>query len=537
MLCMAIGGHFAASADVAKRNAKPIGNKALYNTPKPAFAKPVVKPQTPVAANTTVAAKKAKNLPVARKAVTKPAAKMPLKPIYPRQAKNKHFSSSSSSSSSDCDNKPKDKWFVVIHENADASKVLSVPEYADFAHNGTYFSNFSSITHPSQPNYIGLIAGDTFEPPEYGDDPVDFPNPDRPDANSTIIDLIEEKGLSWKVYIENYPQGGTTDDFAFFVYPLGGVIWDLNVTSGPAKGHYPAAQAVFGAQTGLPSATLIATPNLDGTPGVGQDFTGKIVVVSRGSFAFTVKAKNAQDAGAIGVIIYNSVAGGGLFTPGDVFAPGGGDPAVTIPVFGIAHASGLVIVNGITSDPTTTGELPEDLVTATNSSIPMYARKHNPFISFLNISTNPARAAKLVNADEFAKDVAHNRVPDFAFYIPNQYNDGHDTSVIQLDYTSPITNSVPYYSGEAFAETFGLALQTKSFIKDRVVVLTFDEDDFADDVNQVYCAFYGENVRPNNVVNTPYNLYNLLRTIEDSLRVGTLGRNDSTSVSMKGWRK
>jgi hypothetical protein len=482
------------------------------------------------------------------KTAVKPSAKPQKKPLNPTKPplfkkpnptlpKKANWSDTDSSSSSDCHYKPKDKWFVVIHENADASKVLSVPEYADFANKGTYFSNYSAITHPSQPNYIGLIAGDTFEPPFYDDDVVDFPNADRPDANSTIIDLIEAKGLSWKVYIENYPVGGTTDDFSSFVYSLGGVVWDFSVTSGPSAGDYPAGQALFGAQTGLPSATLIATPNLDGTPGLGQDFTGKIVIISRGGFPFSVKAKNAQDAGAIGVVIYNSVTGAGLFTPGDVFQPGGADPTVTIPVFGISHSAGLVIVNGITSDPTTTGELPEDLVTATNSSNAMYARKHNPFISFLNISTNPARAAKLVNADEFAKDLANDCVPDFAFYIPNQFNDGHDTAVFQLDYTSPLTESVPYYSGQAFATTIGVALAKKSFVKDRVIVLTFDEDDFADDVNQVYCAFVGENVKRHHIVSAPYSHYNLLRTIEESLGVGTLGRNDTTSMPMTGWRK
>lgn len=450
----------------------------------------------------------------------------------PEQPQQKH-----ANSSDHCHGKPKDKWFVVIHENSDASQVLSVPEYAEFAKKGTYFSNYSAIAHPSQPNYIGLIAGDTFEPPYYDDDPVDFPNADRPDADSTIIDLIEAKGLSWKVYIENYPEGGTTDDFAFFTYPLGGIAWDFTVTSGPAKGHFPAIQALFGAQTGLPSATIIATPNLDGTPGPGQNFTGKIVLISRGAFNFTVKAKNAQNAGAIGVIIYNSVTSSGLFTPGDVFQPGGADPSVTIPVFGISHPSGLEIASGVTTDPTSQGQLIENGVLSTNSANAMYARKHNPFISFLNISQDPERASKLVNAKEFAEDLANDCVPDFAFYIPNQFNDSHDTAVMQLDYTSPVTSFVPYYAGQAFATTVGVALSKKSFTKDRVIVLTFDEDDFADDVNRVYCAFVGEHVKQHNVVNTPYNHYNLLRTIEESLNVGTLGRNDTTSAPMTGWRR
>lgn len=446
---------------------------------------------------------------------------------------------SSSSSKDNHHNKhrgPQDKWFVVIHENTSAAAALSVPEYAEFASKGTYFSNYHAITHPSQPNYIAMIAGDTFEPPFYDDNVVDFPNPDRPDANSTIIDLIEARGLSWKVYLENYPSPGSPDEFALFIEP-NGVIWDFVVTSGPAAGNYSAQRSTFGPQIGLPEATLIATPNLDGTPGPGQDFTGKIVLVSRGTFLFTDKVKNAQNAGAVGVIIYNTDTRFGTFTFGGFFTPTGTDPTITIPSFGISRAEGLFIVEGVTTDPTSTGFLDGDIATAPVTGFPMYARKHNPFISFLNISTNPERASKLVNAKEFAKDVAKGRVPDFAFYIPNQFNDGHDTGISSPTAVGPLLTNVPLYSGSAFAYTFGLALKTKSFTKDRVIVLTFDENDFEDDANQIYCAFFGDHVKKGHVVNKSYNHYNLLRTIEDSLRVGTLGRNDSTAAPMTGWRK
>jgi len=430
-----------------------------------------------------------------------------------------------------------EKWFVVIHENTDYDSALTVSDYTDFASKGTLFSNYHALTHPSQPNYIGMIAGDTFENEiDYGDDVVDFPNPDAPNANSTIIDLIENKGLSWKVYIENYPEGGTTDDFAFFVYTFG-LFAIMGVESGPANGFYSAQQAVFGPQTPLPSATLIATSNLDGTPEVGQDFTGKIVVVSRGAFTFQTKVKNAQDAHAIGVIIYNSKTGGGsLGVPGGVFSPGAAviDPTITIPTFGISRADGLFIVDGITADPTTTGFVDNDPLNSPGQA--MYARKHNPFVSFLNISLNPQRMAHLVNAKEFAKDVACNQVPDFAFYIPNQNNDSHDTYLTQLTYDSPVEQFVPTYAGQMFPITFGMALKNKEFIKDRVFVLTFDESAF-DEENHVYCAFYGKNVKRGHVVDTEYNHYNLLRTIEDSLRIGTLGRYDTTSDPMVGWRK
>ncbi len=61
---------------------------------------------------------------------------------------------------------------------------------------------------------------------------------------------------------------------------------------------------------------------------------GKIALVQRGTCGFIVKAKNAQDAGAIGVIIANNVAGAGPLGLGGV------DPTITIPAISISTQLG-----------------------------------------------------------------------------------------------------------------------------------------------------------------------------------------------------
>ncbi|WP_426821630.1 S8 family serine peptidase [Anaerobacillus isosaccharinicus] len=48
----------------------------------------------------------------------------------------------------------------------------------------------------------------------------------------------------------------------------------------------------------------------------GKDLTGKIALISRGEFAFVDKATNAKNAGAVGAIIYNNVAGEHADVPG-----------------------------------------------------------------------------------------------------------------------------------------------------------------------------------------------------------------------------
>ena len=64
---------------------------------------------------------------------------------------------------------------------------------------------------------------------------------------------------------------------------------------------------------------------------------GKIALIDRGSCAFTIKVKNAQNAGAIGVLVDNNAAGGSL--PG----MGGSDATVTIPSQGISLEDGAKI--------------------------------------------------------------------------------------------------------------------------------------------------------------------------------------------------
>lgn len=69
----------------------------------------------------------------------------------------------------------------------------------------------------------------------------------------------------------------------------------------------------------------------------GTDFTGKIVLIDRGSCNFTAKVINAQDKGAVFVLIANHTAGAGA--PG----LGGSDSNVAIPSAGISYEDGMAI--------------------------------------------------------------------------------------------------------------------------------------------------------------------------------------------------
>jgi hypothetical protein len=119
-------------------------------------------------------------------------------------------------------------------------------------------------------------------------------------------------------------------------------------------GSLSANAASFGGALTLAGLTAQAILAVDGTAPVndgcevitnGAQLSGKIAVIDRGLCTFVIKVKNAQNAGAVGCILVNNVAGG--------FAPSGADPTITIPVLALSQADGTALKTAISGGPTT----------------------------------------------------------------------------------------------------------------------------------------------------------------------------------------
>jgi acid phosphatase len=157
------------------------------------------------------------------------------------------------------------KVLVIVFENTDYKKAIMQPYFSQLMKEGAIFSNFKAVTHPSQGNYVAMIAGSTFG----------IKDDKNIDLNERHIgDLLEESKRDWKVYAEGFP---------------------------------------------------------------GNCFTDR-----------------------------------------------------------------------------TSGN---------------YSRKHVPFLSFTNVTKNPARCSKIVEAKEFFSDFEASKLKDFSMFIPNLKDDGHDTGV------------------------------------------------------------------------------------------------------------
>lgn len=98
--------------------------------------------------------------------------------------------------------------FIIVLENKEFGTVIGprrgMPNFNQWASEYTLLTQFYAIRHPSLPNYLALIGGDTFG--------VDT------DCNScyqnapTLPDLIEASGRTWKGYFEDMPEACYSGD-------------------------------------------------------------------------------------------------------------------------------------------------------------------------------------------------------------------------------------------------------------------------------------------------------------------------------------
>jgi hypothetical protein len=112
---------------------------------------------------------------------------------------------------------------------------------------------------------------------------------------------------------------------------------------------YSYGTASFGAAVGTGPTSFGVLYNVGGIGCTAATMpaavSGKVAMIDRGTCGFAVKAKVAQDAGAIGVIIVNNAAGP---APG----LGGADPLVVIPTISVSQADGLVLKAGVNAAAT-----------------------------------------------------------------------------------------------------------------------------------------------------------------------------------------
>jgi acid phosphatase len=89
-----------------------------------------------------------------------------------------------------------DRVFIIMFENELESTVLQNEFMRDLQARGVRLSDYHGVVHPSQPNYVASVTGLPFVADDTCQD-ID---------ETSIVDLLESKGLDWKAYMENLPE-------------------------------------------------------------------------------------------------------------------------------------------------------------------------------------------------------------------------------------------------------------------------------------------------------------------------------------------
>jgi hypothetical protein len=130
----------------------------------------------------------------------------------------------------------------------------------------------------------------------------------------------------------------------------------INSPSTIAGNYQSTPTTNFGPEiTSVITADLILANDASGTASeacnsFGEDATGKIAIIRRGQCSFVNKVKNAQDAGAIAVIIMNNVSG-------ESISMGGTDDSITIPAVMISKENGDSIEAVLSANTSVNGSI------------------------------------------------------------------------------------------------------------------------------------------------------------------------------------
>jgi hypothetical protein len=249
-------------------------------------------------------------------------------------------------------------------------------------------------------------------------------------------------------------------------------------------------------------------------------------------------------------------------TLANLMQPGDSDPLVTWKAYMEAYPNEKWNPNWV--NPTNT-EPPINQYPNDGINLSRYYRKHNAFASYYDIQSVESKWNSIVDEFTFWKDVYSGNLPEYSWFTPDIWNDGHYLYNTHVD-TNPrlplvtqlsgwleyvFLGTIPSASvmgGTNFGEnTIGLQLDVDLLLTDpkkayanskipagTLVVVTWDEADYDakgydtnyDGQNQIYTVLLGDMIEPGSSIDTPYNHYSLMKTVENNFNIGNLNKND-----------
>ena len=168
----------------------------------------------------------------------------------------------------------------------------------------------------------------------------------------------------------------------------------------------------------------------------------------------------------------------------------------------------------------------------------LYASKHSGFLNFASVRADPKRAEKIVGFDQLDRDLADNRLPNFALIVPNQCDEMHGLigPGVPLDCNIISTVGLIKRGDRVLGALVARLQKSQAWLgpENTAIVITFDEGSGGS--REGCCAVtpnaasnYGGGRIPTVVITnhgprgvtdpTPYNHYSMLRTFADAFGI------------------
>jgi hypothetical protein len=169
----------------------------------------------------------------------------------------------------------------------------------------------------------------------------------------------------------------------------------------------------------------------------------------------------------------------------------------------------------------------------------LYERKHNPFVSYLDVQNSPARMANVVDLSQLDADLASGNVADYNFIAPDQCHDMHGHGTPDACNYGNVQGLIS--TGDSFLQDLvGKITSAPSWNGNSVIVVTWDESDYTGSPTDfgfgdtsgcctadpggghVVTIVISHSDHQSRQSDVPYNHYSVLGTIQDGWHLGCL---------------
>ena len=163
-----------------------------------------------------------------------------------------------------------DHIVVIVDENKDLASVVGrsyAPTLTSLAHTYGYATHYDAVAHPSEPNYVALVGGDTFGIHDDGG-PLE-----NTVGGPSLASQLDAAHLTWRGYYQGLPEPGSLTPYAgYYAFKHSGFLNFRSVQRDPQRAAHIVGFDRFATdleKNALPNFAFVVPDLCDDMHGVG----------------------------------------------------------------------------------------------------------------------------------------------------------------------------------------------------------------------------------------------------------------------------